>query len=114
MNYNIMVMYIYISFLIFILLLFVLFLIRNAKVCKFRIYILNMSHNHLHDYYDDIDWDSIDWRDKLKLHEKASSLYKQINDKYEYDEMLYSIKPLKLNKWFTEEEVNFIEFGTLK
>ena len=105
---------VFISFIIFILLLYVLFSIRNAKVCNFRIYILEMSYNHLVDYFNDVDWNSIDWENKYKLHEKASSIYKQINDKYEYDEMLYSIRPLKLDKWFTEEEINFIEFGTLK
>lgn len=105
--------YIYISIIIIVSLLSALFLIRNTKVCRFRIYVLDMSYNHLQDYFDDIDWDSIDWENKYKLHEKASSLYQQINNKYEYNEMLYSIKPLKLDKWFTEEEVNFIEFGTL-
>lgn len=103
-----------IGFLIIVALLSILFIIRNANTCKFRIYILNISHNHVLDYYDDIDWNSKDWQDKYKLYEEASSIYQQINSKYEYDEMLYSIKPLKLDKWFTEEEVNFIEFGTLK
>lgn len=103
-----------ISFFIVVLLLSILFIIRNAKVCKFRIYILNTSFDHLQDYYDDIDWNSIDWEIKHKLYETASSLYKQINDKYEYDEMLFSTKPLRLDEWFTEEECNFIEFGTLK
>ena len=96
------------------LLVLILFFIKNIKTCEFRIYILNMSYNHTMDYYDNVDWSSEDWEIKYKLYEKASSLYKQINDKYEYDEMLYSIKPLRLDKWFTEEEVNFIEFGTLK
>ena len=104
---------IFISFIILIASLSILFIIRNAKVCQFRIYILNMSYNHLNDYYENIDWDSIDWENSYKLHEEASSLYQRINAKYEYDEMLYSIKPLKLDKWFTEEEINFIEFGTL-
>ena len=104
---------IFISFLIFMLLLSTLFLIRNVKVCEFRNYIINASYNHMLDYYNDIDWNSKDWKINYKLYEKASSLYRQINDKYEYDKMLYSIKPLKLDKWFTEEEVNFIEFGTL-
>lgn len=105
--------YVYINIIIIVSLLFILFLIRNTKVCKFRIYILNMSYDHVDDYCNNIDWDSIDWKDKYKLYEEASSLCQRINDKYKYDEMLYSIKPLKLDKWFTEEEVNFIEFGTL-
>lgn len=105
---------VFIGFLIIISSLFILFTIRNIKVCQFRIYVLNTSFDHLQDYFNDIDWNSIDWEDRYKLHEEASSLYQQINDKYEYNEMLYSIKPLKLDKWFTEEEVNFIEFGTLK
>ena len=106
-------MNIFFSFLILILLLSILFLIRNTKVCRFRIYVLNTSFNHLQYYYDDIDWNSTDWEIKYKLYEQASSLYQQINGKYKYDEMLFSTKPLRLDKWFTEEECNFIEFGTL-
>lgn len=105
---------VFISFIIFILLFCVLFLIRNAKVCNFRIYILKMSYNHSEDYWNNINWDNKDWFIRYKIYETASSLYKQINDKYEYNEMLYSIKPLKLDKWFTEKEINFIKFGTLK
>lgn len=105
--------YFYISIVIIVLLGLILLFIKNIKTSEFRIYILNMSYNYMMDYYDNIDWNSKDWKVNYKLYEKASSLYKQINDKYEYDEMLYSIKPLKLDKWFTEEEVNFIEFGTL-
>lgn len=105
--------YFCISIIIIGLLLSILFLIRNAKVCKFRLYILNITYDHLQDYFNNIDWNSIDWEDSYKLYEEASSLYKQINDKYEYDEILYSIKPLKLDKWFAEKECNFIEFGTL-
>lgn len=109
----IIVVYFYISIAMIALLILILFFIRNAKTCKFRIYILNMSHNHVLSYYDDINWNSKDWRDKYKLYEEASSICQQINSKYEYDEMLYSTKPLKLDKWFTEEEIKFIEFGTL-
>lgn len=106
--------YICISIVIIALLVFILIFIKIIKTGEFRIYILNMSYNHMMDYYDNIDWSSKDWKINYKLYEKASSIYKQINDKYEYDEMLYSIKPLELDKWFTEEEINFIKFGTLK
>lgn len=103
-----------ISFFIIVLLLSILFIIRNVKVYKFRIYILKTTYNHSEDYWNDIDCDSIEWVVQHDLYKKASDLYQQINNKYEYDEMLYSTKPLKLDKWFTEEEVNFIKFGTLK
>ena len=106
--------YFYINIAIIALLILISFFIRNSKTSEFRTYILNISHNHVIDYYNDIDWSSKNWEINYKLYKKATSLYRQINDKYEYDEMLYSIKPLKLDKWFTEEEVNFIKFGTLK
>lgn len=105
--------YFYINIAIIALLILILFFIRNIKTSEFRTYILNISHNHVIDYYNDIDWSSKDWKIKYKLYDKAFYFYKQINDKYEYNEMLYSTKPLKLDKWFTEEEVNFIKFGTL-
>ena len=31
-------------------------------------------------------------------------------DKYSYDKYLFSFKPLKLEKWFTEEELEFIKY----
>jgi hypothetical protein len=31
-------------------------------------------------------------------------------DKYSYDRYLYSFKPLKLEKWFTEEDLEFIKY----
>lgn len=105
--------YVYISIVIIALLVFILFFIRNTKVCNFRIYLLKACGNHLDDYFNDIDWDAEDWKIKCELYEQVSSLYKQINNKYKYEEMLYSIKPLRLDKWFTEEEINFIKFGTL-
>ena len=31
-------------------------------------------------------------------------------DKYSYNKYLFSFKPLKLEKWFTEEELEFIKY----
>lgn len=33
---------------------------------------------------------------------------KKIIDKYTYDDMLYSIKPLKLESWYTEDEIKIL------
>lgn len=61
---------------------------RNNKVYDFRIKII----------------DGItlaNWRDAKKLY-----------DKYSYGDMLYSIKPLKLEAWFTEEEIKILKGGS--
>lgn len=34
--------------------------------------------------------------------------YDDIYDKYSYDDMLYSFKPLKLEYWFTQEEIDLM------
>ena len=40
-----------------------------------------------------------EYKDKLK----------QIKQKHTYDEMLYSFKPLKMEKWFTPEELELLK-----
>ena len=61
---------------------------RNNKVCDFRIKIIESGS-------------LANWHQVKMLH-----------DKYTHDQMLYSIKPLKLKYWFTEQEIKILKGGT--
>ena len=79
-------MIILIPILITILLLLVglYFLVRNDRVCAFRLYILDLNPN-----------------------KRLACI--ELHEKYIYEQMLYSFKPLRLECWFTEEELKTIE-----
>lgn len=62
-------------------------LLRNGKVCDFRIKFIKFAN-------------LANYKEVIKLH-----------DKYSYEEMLYSFKPLKLEAWFTEEEIKILKGG---
>lgn len=57
---------------------------RNEKVYDFRIGIIK-----------DVPWGHW-WKAK------------EILDKYTYEDMLYSIKPLKLESWYTDDEIKIL------
>lgn len=62
-------------------------LFRNSKVYKFRTRIIDLeTYKYLAE----------------KSYEKNPY---ELHDRYTYAEMLYSFKPLKLEYWFTKEEV---------
>lgn len=59
-------------------------LARNDRVRDFRLYILDLNPNKI--------------PESIELYEK-----------YSYEQMLYSFKPLRLECWFTKEELKTIE-----
>lgn len=65
---------------------------RNIKVYDFRMKIIDMEHKR----YDEAI--------RQGLHFK----YRGLAKKYSYDDMLNSFKPLKLENWFTEEEIHYL------
>lgn len=85
------------------LVLSIYFLIRNDNVLDFRLNYVRNAYDYLYktlhccineeDLYEydklcDIVWDAI--------------------DRYSYEKMLFSFKPLKLEYWFTEEEIEYL------
>jgi hypothetical protein len=71
--------------------------VRYWMVCQFEEMIVDLVNNStlkldVGDFYS---------LNKLEL----------ILDKYPYDEMLYSFKPLKLKYWFTDEEIKLLMNG---
>lgn len=86
-----------------ILIIFIISLLvlrRNNKVADFRTYILDLiSQTASRRIYAG----RTDWKETYNL-----------LDKYSYKNMLYSFRPLKLKKWFTEEEIEILKEGQQK
>ena len=91
---------IFIVLLILFTILCLYFLIRNNKVCEFRISIGNKIYNNFLILIED----SVEEAGKY-----YTSACKEVCNKYTYDQMLYSFKPLKLKYWFTEEEIKLLK-----
>jgi hypothetical protein len=49
--------------------------------------------------------------DRIEEYKELKKMCLQIVDKYSYEQILYSLKPFKLEAWFTPEEVEFIKRG---
>lgn len=67
---------------------------RNYEVHSFRSYIIDRLHEA-----------------KIRAINKGIFYldeYDDIYDKYSYNDMLYSFKPLKLEYWFTQEEIDLM------
>lgn len=74
------------------------FLIRNYKVFKFRWYIADLIYFRACDMIND----GASYRDIFGLWDML--------DDISYDKMLYSFKPLKMEYWFTEEELKLLGY----
>ncbi len=70
---------------------------RNEKVGQFRSRLLNMADNAT--------WMAIRSGESEDDIKRAYGLY----DKYSYNDMLYSFKPLTLEAWYTEEEIKILK-----
>lgn len=85
------------------------FLNRNNKV-------FNFTTSFSHFLFDELRRVLNTYKDDDELHEdednynyiKEKTLF--LLDKYSYNRYLFSFKPLKLEKWFTEEELEFITY----
>lgn len=82
---------------------------RNNKVCCFMTSLSNLLFNELGRILDT-------YKDDNEFHEDENN-YNHIREKvrsllykYSYNKYLFSFKPLKLEKWFTEEELEFITY----
>lgn len=84
----------------FVMLLFSLyFTARDERVFRFRVKIIKLLCEKLRDCEDIRDFDMLDAiRDRLDC--EAS-----------YDRMCNSFKPLRLEQWFTKEQVDYLKGG---
>lgn len=76
------------------------FLIRNNKVCKFRIYIADLVYSR-----------ACNMIDNGASHRDIFYLWDMIND-ISYEKMLFSFKPLKMECWFTDDELKSLGYET--
>jgi hypothetical protein len=93
-----------------ILLVFLLyFLNRNNKVFRFSVglnhFLLNELLRILNTYKNDGEF----YEDENNYHNIREKTYSLL-DKHSYNEYLCSFKSLKLEKWFTEEELEFMKY----
>lgn len=97
-------MFLVISISIIMLIFSLYFLIRNNKVYKFRIKYSNAAF----DYLEKVLNSCVTRQDLDNYYVLRNDLLNTI-DKYSYDQMLYSFKSLKLENWFVENEIQYLE-----
>ena len=82
---------------------------RNNKV-----YCFTVSFGRL--LFDELNRILNTYKDDREFHEDKENYYnikEKINsllNKHSYNKYLFSFKPLKLEKWFTEEELEFVKY----
>lgn len=80
---------------------------RNNKVCHFQIEISDKCHdvliNFLYSLKDDEELD-----ERYGEYEQLEMKEDEILSKHSYESMLFSLKPLKLEHWYTKEEIEFM------
>ena len=84
------------------------FLWRNNKVYDFRIETNNKCYGVLRDFLDSLKNDQELYErhvEYVQLEMKCD----EILSKHSYESMLYSLKPLKPEYWFTNEEIEFMD-----
>lgn len=102
------ILLILIGLLIIAMLFIVLFILpRNHKVAKFRMKLIAAVYDKLDDKLSSYKDDS-DYLKNAEEYQKLNVGLKAIIDKYTYEEMLYSFCPLKLENWFTKEEIELL------
>ena len=97
------------SVLILITVLCLYIAIRNNKVYHF-----NINFGHL--LFDELERILNSYKDDDEFNEDEENYYnirdqvRFLLDKHSYNRYLFSFKPLKLEKWFTKEELEFITY----
>ena len=85
-------------------------LIRNERVCKFQLALVDASYNTLMEYLNTLDPDKMDddtFDKGMEKYRELYNIYDSICD-LSYDKMLFSLKPLKVSYWLTEEQISFL------
>ena len=80
---------------------------RNDAVCRFRIAYMNYCTDVVLSFLDSLKNDA-ELAERRTQYEQICKIKDTIIDKYSYNKLLFSIKPLKLKNWFTEEEIEFM------
>ena len=83
---------------------------RNNKTCAFTIFYSDAAFEVVGDFLTSLQNDQ-ELHDREEEYKELKKMCHQIVEKYSYDQILYSLKPFKLESWFTPEEVEFIKRG---
>ena len=83
-------------------------LIRNNNVCMFRITLNHLAGDLVINYIDSFENDK-EFTQHYSEYECLNKASEHLRNKYTYDQMLFSFKPLRLESWFTEDELSFLK-----
>lgn len=94
---------------VFIAVLYFCFL-RNTQVFHFQTTISHAAHQNVIDWLNSLENDDELNRRRDECEAKLEML-NRICNKLSYGKMLFSFRPLTLESWFDEKEIEFIEAG---
>lgn len=84
-------------------------MIRNEMVCRFRIIqnhiVCGLIINYLEYIKDNID----EAQPMMAVYNSLNEKGDYLRNKYTYAQMLFSFKPLRLECWYTEDELSFLK-----
>lgn len=85
------------------------FLNRNKQVGEFQMYIVYLAFKPEETYLKCTPDDKFSLKEYHALLNQRDKIINAVS----YERMLYSIKPLKLKYWYTEEQIKFLTDGTI-
>lgn len=80
---------------------------RNDKVYNFLTKINFIIHNNIINRLDSYE-SGEEYIEDYDNFQRYSNLMNKLRDKYTYNKLLWSFKPLKLKYWYTEEEIKML------
>lgn len=83
---------------------------RNNKTYAFTCFYGNAAFKVVGDFLNSLHNDR-ELQDKEAEYKELKKMCHQIINKYSYAQILFSLKPFKLESWFTPEEIKFIKKG---
>lgn len=84
------------------------FMIRNGMVCIFRITLNHLTSDLVINYINSFE-NGKGFVQHFSEYECLNKANERLQDKYTYSQMLFSFKPLRLESWFTEDELSFLK-----
>lgn len=84
--------------------------IRNTNVYNFQTKVCDAVYNNLINWLSNIE-DDIELQKKEYEYLFKQHMAKHIIDKHSYLKMLLVLKPLRLENWYSDEEIEFINEG---
>jgi hypothetical protein len=83
-------------------------LIRNERVGVFRIMLNHLTSGLLINYINSFENDE-EFTQHYSEYKCLNRASEHLQNKYTYSQMLFSFKPLRLESWFTEDELFFLK-----